>query len=540
MDTNYLYPTYQHPPFPSAQTTSTSKSTPIATPFATPTLPTLTATTTGPSTPDASSQLDIYPYHLFPPFPHLPPPLSSLASAPSEPLTLPDPSLYSKRSPTRLSTFFPPADIVTMASSSHSASTSPPSTSANPTTHAHHQSQPHLFPEQIHSSGNAEPSGGASNPTATDAITPASAAAYRPPSSTANHASSPYQTSTGLAGGGGGQPPALQATHPSADIYRHRSASPWVSQHQQQQYLHQQHHSPLHSSMNYPDTSNTYHASTNHALSMFNNNTPNQSYVGASHSQHPLSISHTSIGYSFPPVHSNNTAAAATTTHYSNNASIQHDSYHSPSQQRAILPYGYPIHSQMYSQHNNSTSSLLDKHLTTSDLRSSTSNNITNSGSLVYYGSGAYNSNNSIKSTARYSSTAVKAEPYGQISRTNRTISSRKASSSTGQAKITTPSTTAGSKYNTSSSNNSKSATLTEHQESGSSKLVNASATMAASTIPAGTGTGTGTSTAGGSGSNTNTSMNHGIIDESNTTLWDLKDGPDGPRGKPRKFSFIE
>lgn len=29
---------------------------------------------------------------------------------------------------------------------------------------------------------------------------------------------------------------------------------------------------------------------------------------------------------------------------------------------------------------------------------------------------------------------------------------------------------------------------------------------------------------------------NYGIIDELNTTLFDLRDGPDGPRGKPREL----
>lgn len=503
MDPNYLYPNYT--PFPhllsAPSTTSTSSpyATPFSTPYTTPTLPTLTAPTTGPSTPDASATpIDTYECHLFPPpQPQLLPSIPSIS--PPDPLStgLSDSTTLSKQSPIKLSPLFPVAD--TMASSASPSSTSPPPTSAN----IHHQSHPHLFPEQISPGGNPESSRSATTNTG---VTAASEnVAYRPPSSTSSHAAS-YQAGPGISGG-----PALQATHPSADIYRHRSASPWVSQHHQQQphQQNQQHQSPLNPSTDYPDSSNAYNASTSHALSMFNN--PQHTYGGShSHyslnqSHYPLNVSHTSMEYSFPP------ANPTTTAHYGS-TTMQHDPYHSPDQQRAILPYGYPIQSQIYHHpHHTGTSSLLDKHLT-SDLRSSGSYGISNS--LSHYGASLNNSN---KFAERYTSSLKTEQQTNMTSRTARTAGTIKSA--------TRPIRTATSGSNN-TSNNSKRSTSIE-QQGVNDKTADC--------------TTTGISTSGGtiitpSGPNGSTSINHGIVDESNTTLWDLKDGQEGPRGKPRKL----
>lgn len=121
-------------------------------------------------------------------------------------------------------------------------------------------------------------------------------------------------------------------------------------------------------------------------------------------------------------------------------------------------------------------SSLLDKHLTSNSRSTGTSQ---------------YNNNNS---NSKYSS-GVKAE-YSQEVRSSRVTTT---------AKGTTPTS--------SSAISNKTVKSIKRANSGGDDDHHANANGA-----------------GGAGQS-----NYGIIDESNTTLWDLKDGPDGPHGKPRE-----
>jgi len=448
-DPTYLYPDYASYPAHLLTTTTTPP----------PLLPTMTtiAPTTGPSTPDGSPPpSNSYPWHLYPPLASAAttstqsilsisrqntPGLADLpAIALSSSQHLQSQPSTSRRSPTRLSPLFPSADI--MASSESNSST--------PSGNVHHQSHSHLFPEQSHSGGGGGGGGGGAS-----SYRSPSSAEYQYPSSSNHHSSSAALYSQH---GGGG--PALQVTHPSAsssaalDMFRHRSASPWIPPHQQQNDHHHLGGSGGGGSTGYSHSSNALHGGNSHAMSYYSNNSNMHSSYASHH--HPLSQSHAPLAYNFP----------------SSNYTI-HDPYQSPEQSHTALPYGYSSHSQHqlhYHSLASGTSSLLDKHLSSNTQGAGTSQ---------------HHNNNS-----KYSA-GVNSE-YSQDARSSRAVSTTKATSS-------------------SSATKNKAASTNKRAASGGDDDSAAGG-------------------AGGAGQN-----NYGIIDESITTLWDLKDGPDGPHGKPRE-----
>lgn len=319
------------------------------------------------------------------------------------------------------------------------------SSSSNNNNNMHHQSHPHLFPEQIQSGTGSGTTGPSS---------------YRASTSTQQQQQHlPLPSNSNAYGTSSQTGPALQVAHPSAssgvDIFRHRSASPWIPPQQQ-------HHNILEA---YSGGNTTEHSNNNAALTLFN--------ASSYGTHHPLSQSqHNPHEYNLP------------TSQYSGGNGGPHDTYPSPHQGHANLPYGYPMHSYpaLPPSHNTHSggspaSSLLDKHLNRAGGQQH---------QLPYYTEQNFNNNNK----------------YLPHIKQEQDISRSRGSGKSGALQLQ-------QQQHRSASNGTR-ANSAENND--------------------------GSNAAGATAAGQN---NYGIIDETNTTLWDLRDGPDGPSGKPRKFPFM-
>ncbi|KAK9900144.1 hypothetical protein P389DRAFT_207702 [Cystobasidium minutum MCA 4210] len=301
----------------------------------------------------------------------------------------------------------------------------------------HHMS----FPEQIQSASSFRPPSSQSHHSAGGTGTPA--ASVSPYTHPLHSMTSQHQHATSSSSNG----PALQAAHPTAaaasslDVYRHRSASPWVPPH------HQTH--PLYGG---GSISNAAHQST--SMTLFNASSSSSSYHSPNQQQHPLAQQHNH--YSFP------STSASSYAHYNDN----HDPYHSPEPAHATLPssYGFPSH-QTYSTSisNTRSSHLLPNHL------------------------------QSYKYPLSKAESNIRSKIEG-----NGNTGSPAASAETARA---------------------------QQQRSTSGTSVNSATSKSSEKVQ-----GDGGDNAKGS---TVSANNYGIIDELNTTLYDLRDGADGPGGKP-------